>query len=122
MPKQVLLFVPDTILVQVIPDEDLEGFGNCLLDGEILNITVSQQVSNRSAEFGWGYCGSGVAQLALSILMQYLPIPLALDHFQEFKFEIVSKWPKAGGTFAVALGDWVIDKMSSETIVLEDGQ
>lgn len=58
--------------------------------------TYSQRITNHSPDgFNWGYTGSGPAQLALSILMEYLPVEVALTHYQAFKNLVVSTWPKA---------------------------
>jgi len=42
--------------------------------------------------FEWGYGGSGPAQLALALLLDYTEDEaLALDYYQEFKTEVVSQ-------------------------------
>ncbi len=53
----------------------LEGYwqaGEVFLNGEILRPLKSQQILNHSPDgFAWGYSGSGPAQLALAILLEY---------------------------------------------------
>lgn len=47
--------------------------------------------------FQWGYCGSGPADLARSILWDYLgrePLP---SDYQAFKFSFVAAWPLGQG-------------------------
>ena len=51
--------------------------------------------------FEWGYGGSGPAQLALAILADHLNVPKAKEgswvpfqHYQQFKFDVISKLPK----------------------------
>lgn len=45
--------------------------------------------------FHWGYGGSGPAQLALAILLEYLPIPVAENYYQRFKQAFVAKLPQS---------------------------
>lgn len=47
--------------------------------------------------FNWGYGGSGPAQLALAILADSVGDALALEHYQDFKWEVIAKWPYEGG-------------------------
>lgn len=44
--------------------------------------------------FGFGYTGSGPAQLALAILLDVFKgdVPLVLDNYQAFKVDKVSSW------------------------------
>jgi len=49
--------------------------------------------------FEWGYGGSGPAQLALALLLDYTDDEaFALDHYQEFKTEVVSQLDCAGSS------------------------
>jgi len=51
----------------------------------------------QSSGFEWGYGGSGPAQLALALLLDYTDDEaVALDHYQEFKTEVVSQLDCAG--------------------------
>jgi hypothetical protein len=53
----------------------------------------SLELMNHSPSgFEWGYGGSGPAQLALAVLLDYTgDEAFALDHYQEFKTEVVSQ-------------------------------
>lgn len=56
----------------------------------------SQKKRNHSPDgFEWGYGGSGPAQLALAILMDYGD-PGAEAHYQQFKFGLIGGLPKEG--------------------------
>jgi hypothetical protein len=59
---------------------------------------ASQQLFNHSPDgFAWGYGGSGPAQLALAILLDYYLDPaLALRLHQDFKWATVARWPMSG--------------------------
>ena len=49
-------------------------------------------VNHSPSGFEWGYGGSGPAQLALALLLDYTgDEAFALDHYQEFKTEVVSQ-------------------------------
>jgi hypothetical protein len=49
--------------------------------------------SHSPSGFEWGYLGSGLAQLALAILCDYLGEPqLAVRFYEEFKEDIVARW------------------------------
>ncbi len=58
----------------------------------ILSPNPSQQLHNHSpAGFEWGYCGSGPAQLALAILLDFsCEEELALSHYRAFKTEFIA--------------------------------
>lgn len=112
--KNHLQFVPETITV--ILEGAAGGPGTVYLDGAWLDPAPSQGVRNHSPDgFMWGYQGSGPAQLALAILMQFLPLHLARAMYQEFKREFVSRWSnEEDSTQVVALAEWVRDNMSGK--------
>lgn len=58
-----------------------------------LHIKASQRVYNHSAEFNWGYGGSGPAQLALAILLKYWDKENAETYHQDFKFAFIGGLP-----------------------------
>jgi len=62
-------------------------------DQERLTPERSLELVNHSPSgFEWGYGGSGPAQLALALLLDYTgDEAFALDHYQEFKTEVVSQ-------------------------------
>jgi len=56
----------------------------------------SQKLINHSPDgFSWGYGGSGPAQLSLAILLQFMPAEFACEFYQDFKWNVVAKWPKS---------------------------
>lgn len=54
-------------------------------------------VNHSPTGFGWGYGGSGPAQLAVAILAEVLPMPQARALYQDFKWEVVAKLPMDRG-------------------------
>lgn len=53
----------------------------------------SQTIRNHSAGFEWGYPGSGPAQLALALLLDYTQDrEWAQAHYQDFKNDYVAAW------------------------------
>jgi len=60
------------------------------LDGKLLDIMPSQKIHNHSAEFAWGYGGSGPGQLALAIVFKITGIP---DGYMDFKFSTIAALP-----------------------------
>lgn len=66
-----------------------------LIDDQLVNIEPSRKLSNHSAEFAWGYPGSGSAQLALAILLKYVDAPNALRYYQTFKDVVIANLPNA---------------------------
>ena len=75
---------------------ELNTAGDCTVtvDGRTLTPARSLKVRNHSpAGFNWGYGGSGPAQLALAILLDYLDDEvLAQRYYQDFKFTYVARW------------------------------
>jgi len=63
------------------------------LDQERLTPEQSLELANHSPSgFEWGYGGSGPAQLALALLLDYTDDEeVALAHYTEFKDEVVSQ-------------------------------
>ena len=69
--------------------------GVCVeVDGQALSPGPSQKIRNHSPDgFNWGYGGSGPAQLALAILLDFTgDSEAAQDRYQEFKFAFVAGW------------------------------
>lgn len=68
-----------------------------------LDPAESQLVWNKSPDgFNWGYAGSGPAQLALAILLEYMREEEARTLFQKFKFNVVARLPQ-GADFHLEL-------------------
>ena len=89
------------------------------VDGKPLDPGPSQKLQNHSPDgFAWGYGGSGPAQLALAILLNYLGDgDRALKNHQEFKFRRVA-WP-ARESWAItgAEIDLVINKIERDALL-----
>ena len=82
-----------------------------LPDQERLTPERSLELATHSPSgFGWGYSGSGPAQLALALLLNYTEDEeFALDHYQEFKTEVVSQLECTGPDGCWRLTDGDID-------------
>lgn len=64
------------------------------IDGKLLMPETSMAVRMHSLDgFNWGYGGSGPAQLALAILLEFMDANTAINFYQDFKWLIVSEWP-----------------------------
>lgn len=77
----------------------------------------SLELENHSPSgFEWGYGGSGPAQLALALLLDYTgKEAFALDHYQEFKTEVVSQLDCTGSDEYWRLTASEIDAVTHET-------
>jgi hypothetical protein len=65
------------------------------IDGDFLSPSTSLKVASHSPSgFAWGYGGSGPAQLALAILLKYLPVKDALELYQGFKSAAIATLPR----------------------------
>jgi hypothetical protein len=72
-------------------------------------------VNHSPSGFEWGYGGSGPAQLALALLLDYTDDEaFALDHYQEFKTEVVSQLDCAGSA-----GSWRLTGPEIDAILHE---
>lgn len=71
---------------------DETGYGVVTVDGAPLSPARSQAVWNHSPDgFGWGYGGSGPAQLALAILLEGgVPPGRAVLLHQRFKWDFIA--------------------------------
>lgn len=64
---------------------------NIYVNGKKINPAVSQAFKNHSPDgFNWGYGGSGAAQTALAICMQFMSPEDALRVYQYFKFMVIA--------------------------------
>ena len=86
-------------------------------DQERLTPERSLELVNHSPSgFEWGYGGSGPAQLALALLLDYTgDEAFALDHYQELKTEVVSQLACAGSEGRWRLTASEIDAALRET-------
>jgi hypothetical protein len=84
------------------------------IDDKRLSEKLSQKVWNHSPDgFNWGYGGSGPAQLALAILLVFMPEQDAVDLHQKFKFKVIAALPQDKDF------DWVIDLRGEIESLLE---
>lgn len=76
----------------------LEGeykFGDVTMDGKPLTPDKSLAVYNHSPTgFMWGYHGSGPAQLALAILLEFTTEEIALKNYQTLKSKVIANIPQ----------------------------
>lgn len=87
-----------------------------MIDGEILDPKRSQKAYNHSPDgFNWGYGGSGPAQLALAIMLEYLDKDSAMMMYQSFKWDMIANL-KQGEDFEmdeVDVLEWIAKKEKS---------
>ena len=61
------------------------------INGEALDPGPSQAITNHSPDgFGWGYGAFGPSQLALAIMLRFVPEQEARRHYQAFKWEVLA--------------------------------
>jgi hypothetical protein len=66
-------------------------------DGEFTGLDLRHDLRRHSAEFEWGYGGSGPAQLALALAADVLgDDERAQDIYQRVKFKVVGRLPHEG--------------------------
>ena len=65
-------------------------------DGATDTNVPHKKVRHSPTGFEWGYGGSGPADLALNILLMFIPERLADELYQEFKWDVISHIPKSG--------------------------
>lgn len=64
------------------------------IDGVELTPERSLKIRNHSPDgFAWGFNGSGPAQLALALLLEYFPPEEATRWYREFKWAILAHIP-----------------------------
>lgn len=83
---------------------------------EILDCAPSQGIINHSPDgFSWGYGGSGPAQLALGLLLDVTgDRGIATRFYQDFKWEVVAKWPMTEdwSTDGLTILNWVNKRLA----------
>ena len=90
--------------------------GTVFVDGHYLSPRDSQKIYNHSPDgFAWGYGGSGPAQLALAILMEFTSVTKEVHLYQDFKSEHVARWPM-GKDFEVKIdiAGWIKNKTNKK--------
>ena len=82
--------------------------GEFWVNGKLLSLERSLEVCNHSPTgFSWGYGGSGPAQLALAILLKYLSKEKAVALYQDFKREVIARFPEEDFETEVDLRTWL---------------
>ena len=90
---------------------DGKGGFKVYISGRLLSPERSQKVINHSPNgFAWGYGGSGPAQLALAILLNFCDEKTAIRLYQEFKWEVVARLPETFGISSELVKDWIYGK------------
>lgn len=74
--------------------------------------------NHSGGDFSWGYAGSGPGQLALAILAAIFDDSMALDLYQEFKWEIIAKLSQEAGWSMdeIDVSTWVSSKLREREI------
>lgn len=87
--------------------------GAVTINGKLLDLEKSLKVRNHSPTgFAWGYPGSGPAQLALAILLEFMAPDNALKAYQEFKVDVLL-YLDSGSDFTLPVPvvmKWITDK------------
>jgi Family of unknown function (DUF6166) len=76
--------------------KDVDRFVVNVATGKKLDLAASLKIVNHSPTgFCWGYAGSGPAQLALAMLLDYFKGDRvrALSLYQDFKFKVIARLP-----------------------------
>jgi hypothetical protein len=82
--------------------------GIVMVDGNVLSPIPSQKLYNHSPDgFMWGYGGSGPSQLALALLLTITDPDTAMRHYQNLKWEFVSKLPQSDFDVEFDLKGWL---------------
>ena len=77
------------------------------LNGQTLFPGPSQKIYNHSPDgFNWGYGGSGPAQLALAILLEFYDEKYAIQNHQDFKWWLISRLPQSDFEITIDMTDW----------------
>lgn len=86
------------------------------IDGKILSPEESQKIRNHSPDgFAWGYGGSGPAQLALAILLHYTSAMFAMEHYQNFKWDVIASLPQSDFSLDEAdVHTWIFDARAAD--------
>jgi len=77
----------------------------------------SRLLRNHSENFGWGDCGSGPAQLALALLMEFSGQRKfwCLQNYQQFKVDVIALLPDGDAQLPISvIKKWVADHLVKE--------
>ncbi len=82
--------------------------GEVWIDGKPILAGKSLEVFDHSPTgFSWGYGGSGPAQLALAILLRYIPEKEAVLLHQDFKWKFIATLPQADFETEIDIREWI---------------
>jgi hypothetical protein len=91
MEKEFLNRLPERLQI-----EGCHEGNQVFINGHKLLLSPSLKVRKHSPDgFNWGYGGSGPAQFALALLLQYLPKEVAGKYYQDLKFGFIAGLPRA---------------------------
>jgi hypothetical protein len=88
------------------------------IDGVEIDIKKSLAVRNHAPSgFAWGYSGSGPSQLALAILMHFLPANIAESIYMRFKVAAIATLPQVNPLKqSISLRETIKNILTTETI------
>ena len=103
-------------VIEGIRVRDKRGGFKVYISGKLLSPKRSQRVYNHSPDgFSWAYSGSGPAQLALGILLEFLPKEEAKRYYQKFKSDIIAGLPKGDFEMSIDLvNKWIKENCFKE--------
>lgn len=94
--------LPEVITVEGVGVNRQVGINDAILD-----IKQSIEVHKHSVEFNWGYNGSGPTQLALAILLKYMPAKEAEQLVASFRNLTVANFPQESFKVELRLADTI---------------
>lgn len=86
---QFLAYLPTEILIEGDMDKR-----SASIDGIRINPAMSMKVHCHASDFCWGYGGSGPAQFALALLMEYVDGQTAHKYHQQLKWGWIAGLPQ----------------------------
>jgi hypothetical protein len=96
------------IMLRGINERDDNGGFIVYLNDRRLDPKPSLKVFNHSPDgFAWGYGGSGPAQLALAVLLNFTDEDTAVRNHQDFKRQIIAGLPREGFEKEIELDPWL---------------
>lgn len=102
-------------LIRGVQTRTAEGGFPVYVEGRLLSPRRSQAIRNHSPDgWNWGYGGSGPAQLALGLLLEFTDEETAKRLYQKFKWDVIAK---LNGNFELTVSevkDWIKKNEVSE--------
>lgn len=103
------------VLVADDPRFPEDVFFQTLLDGNIETNVRQQQAGHSPTGYGWGYGGSGPADLALNILLRFVSPQDAWIYHQDFKWQFIATAPEQGTIIkGETIRRWIDDQVQTE--------